>query len=63
MPKLKRTHLAELMFDKVQDMSAKELSTFREVLKQTLPSYIDEAAKQARELTQQTEIKKHDNKA
>jgi hypothetical protein len=63
MRKRRETNLSELMFDKVQDMSTKELAAFREVLKSTLPAYIDEAAKRAVEQAQQTESQKHDNKA
>jgi hypothetical protein len=49
------------MFEQVQSMNKAEISAFVDVLTQTLPSYIDEAAKRARELSQEPEIKSHDN--
>jgi len=63
MAKQKRASLAELMFNKVQSMNKAEIRAFREVLTSTLPTYIDEAAKQAVDITKTTERDKHDNKA
>lgn len=61
----KSVRLNELMFEQVTTMNKAEISAFRDVLASTLPSYIDEAAKRARELTSTTEQQKHDtnNKA